>query len=250
MKYDIKRITQRAFLIYSLINVFAYAFTHVAYLFYNDTVGEIFEYVSYYFSKSAEFLAPPVIAAIAYMIYREHGIKRAILSTLAIASARAFYSLPYYYITFIYNYFYDSVESILLSLAVSVLVVLATALSAAVSICIYMLVLRIICKRSGNDISTELATPLERTNIFDFLAKGNLPVLAFALTQFVFNLILELVDTVAFFIEYSSDFRPSEIITILVNFTLLFILLVASYLIASVIKNKLVADKECDQAAE
>ena len=51
MKYDIKRITKRAFSIYALVNVIAYVLVHVAYLFTNDVIGETFEYASYYLSK-------------------------------------------------------------------------------------------------------------------------------------------------------------------------------------------------------
>lgn len=250
MKYDAKRITLRAFVIYSLVNVFAYAFAHVAYMFYSDAIGEIFEYLSYYISKSVEFLAPPVITAIAYMIYKECGIQKALLSTLAIASARIFYALPYYYIIFIYNYGYDSIESICLSLFATMLVVLVTLLGIIISISTYMLVVKIMFKRSGDDLLSELDMPIEKTLIFDFLSRGNLPILIFALLRFAFSFILELIDTITFFIEYRSDYRPSEIITILLNFTLLFILLVASYLLASAIKNKLVADNDIEKLAE
>ena len=64
MKIDIKKLTSRAFLIYALVNIFTYLFAHVAYLFANDVMGELFEYVGYYISKSVEFLAPPVIASL------------------------------------------------------------------------------------------------------------------------------------------------------------------------------------------
>ncbi|MBQ7343360.1 MAG: hypothetical protein IJW53_01195 [Clostridia bacterium] len=250
MKYDTKRITSRAFLIYSLVNVLAYAFAHVAYLFANEVIGELFEYVSYYLSKSLEFLAPPIIAAIAYLILKTSGRRRAILFTLAVASARVFYSLPYYYIIFIYNYGYDSVESILLSFLATVLVILVTMLGVLISICVYQLVERIICKRSGEDIREALARPIEKTSITDFLARSNLPVLVFALSRFAFSLTLELVDTVAYLIEYRGDYLPTEIITILVNYILLFVLLVVSYLIASLIRNKLIADNESEKTSE
>ncbi len=247
MKYDIKRITSRAFLIYSLVNVIAYAFAHVAYLFANDVIGELFEYVSYYLSKSLEFLAPPIIAEVAYLFLKVKGRRASIFFTLATASARVFYSLPYYYIIFIYNYGYDSVEAILFSFLATVLVIVLTALGAFISIGAYTLVVKIISRRSGEDVSVLLDTPTRKTKIFDFLHRENIPVLVFALSRFVFSLTLELADTVAYLIEYRGDYLPTEIITILANYTLLFILLVASYLIASVTKNKLVESDEDNQ---
>ena len=250
MKYDIKRITQRAFVIYALVNVFAYAFVHVAYLFANDVVGEIFEYFSYYLSKTVEFLAPPIIATLVYLIYKEYGRKTALITALTISFARVFYSIPYYYIIFIYNYGYDSVESITVSILATLLVVLVTALGVVISIEAYHLVMKIISKRTGADLSKELSLPIEKSNIFDFLTRANLPVLVFALARFVFSLVMELVDTVVFLIEYHSDYRAMEIVTILINFTLLFVLLVASYLIAAFIRNALIADKTTDEAIE
>ena len=250
MKYDIKRITSRAFLIYSLVNVIAYAFAHVAYLFASDVIGELFEYVSYYLSKSIELLAPPVISAIAYLILRNEGKGSAILFTLAVASARVFYSLPYYYIIFIYNYGYDSIESILLSFLATILVILVTMLGVLISIGVYHLVLQVICKHTEKDFSKELARPIEKTKAVDFLTRGNLPVLVFALSRFTFSLVLELVDTVLYLIEYRGDYLPVEIITILANYVHLFILLVVSYLIASLIKNKLIKDNDSEQPIE
>ncbi len=250
MKYDTKRITSRAFLIYSLVNVLAYAFAHIAYLFANEVIGELFEYVSYYLSKSLEFLAPPIIAAIAYLILKTSGGRGAILFTLAAASARVFYSLPYYYIIFIYNYGYDSVESILFSFLATVLVILVTMLGVLISIGVYHIVERIIYKRRRENPTEALARPTKKASITDFLHRANLPVLVFALSRFAFSLTLELVDTVAYLIEYRGDYLPTEIITILVNYVLLFVLLVASYLIASLIRNKLIADNESEKTSE
>ena len=95
-----------------------------------------------------------------------------------------------------------------------------------------------------------LARPIEKTKAVDFLTRGNLPVLVFALSRFAFSLVLELVDTVLYLIEYRGDYLPIEIITILVNYVHLFILLVVSYLIASLIKNKLIKDNDSEQPIE
>ena len=250
MKYDIKRITKRAFSIYALVNVIAYALVHVAYLFTNDVIGETFEYASYYLSKSVEFLAPPIIATVIYLVYKELGRQTALLTALTVSFARAFYTIPYYYIIFIYNYGYDSIESITLSFLATLLVILVTVLGVVISVEAYHLVMKIISKHTDTDLSKELSLPVEKSNIFDFLAKANLPILVFALARFVFSFVIELVDTITFFIEYHLDYRAMEIVTILINFTLLFVLLVASYLIAALIRNALIADKTTDEAIE
>ena len=50
----------------------------------------------------------------------------------------------------------------------------------------------------------------------------------------------EIIDTAVFLIEYKFDFTVTEAITILINFLLIFVLLVASYLLSARIKNALV----------
>lgn len=243
MKYDLKKITSRAFLIYSAINVFTYLFAHVAYLFANDVIGELFEYVSYYLSKTVEFIAPPVIAAVGFAILISYGKGALVKFALTVASARLFYSLPYYYIIFIYNHGYDSIESISLSLLATALVILLTFGGTLISLGIYSVVLNKQCKKDGAAKEDALPTLLTKSTVTDFLAPVNTPILTFALTRFAFSFVMELIDTVAFFVEYRSDYLAKEIITILVNFTLLFVLLVVSYLIAANIKNALLTEE-------
>ena len=242
MKYDVKKVIKKAFLIYSLVNLFAYAFAHIAYLFANEIIGITLEYVSYYLSKSVEFIAPPLITAIAFLIYRSSGRRFAIIFTLTVSSARVFYSLPYYYIIFIYNYGYDSIEAVLLSLLATLLIILATSLGSLVSVTVYYLIARLISRRSGED-TKEVFRYVGRAPLTDFLSRANLPVLTFALVRFVYSFALELIDAITFFIEYRQDYRPSEIVTILINFTLLFVLLVLSYLLSSATTAKLVGSE-------
>jgi hypothetical protein len=244
MKYDTKKITSRAFLIYAAVNVFTYLFAHVAYLFANDVVGELIEYVSYYLSKTAEFLAPPVIAAVALLILTSDGKGAFAKFTVTVASARLFYSLPYYYIIFIYNHGYDSLESICLSLAASALVVLLTVLGTLVCVTVSLAVMRWRCRKCDTPPALATEMIMKKHPTPDFLAIGNTPILTFALLRFAFSFTMELIDTISFFIAYRSDYLPKEIITILVNFTLLFVLLVASYLIASAVRNALIKSDE------
>ena len=244
MKYNLKKTTSRAFLVYACINVFTYLFAHVAYLFASDVIGETFEYLSYYLSKTVEFLAPPILSTLALCVLLSYGKSALVKFTLTVASARLFYSLPYYYIIFIYNHGYDSIEAISLSLLATALVILLTALGILLSLVIFYSVLSRQCKKSKKSRDEALSEVLTKSVATDFICHKNTPVLIFALLRFTFSFVMELIDTVAFFIEYRSDYIAKEIITILANFTLLFALLVASYLIAANIKNALVDNKE------
>jgi hypothetical protein len=244
MKYKTKRLTTRAFLIYTAINVIAYVFAHIAYLYANEASGEVYEYFSYYLSKSLEFIAPPILATLTYLVYKQDGVKRAIAFSASVSSARVFYSLPYYYIIFIYNHGYDSLESICLSLAASVLVVLLTVLGTLVCVTVSLAVMRYRCRKCDTPPALATEMIMKKHPTPDFLAIGNTPILTFALLRFAFSFTMELIDTISFFIAYRSDYLPKEIITILVNFTLLFVLLVASYLVASAVRNALIKSDE------
>ena len=243
MKYNLKRITKRAFGIYAIVNVLTYLFAHVAYLFASDTIGEIFEYASYYISKTVEFLAPPVIAAVALCVFISYGKGALLKFSLAVASARVFYAIPYYYIIFIYNHGYDSIESITLSIAASALVVLLTFIGTLASLGIYYLVLKHNSKRNGTEPRDALPSLMSKETVLDFLSPVNLPIFTFALSRFAFSLIMELIDTATFFIEYRSDYIAKEIITILANYTLLFVLLAVSYLLGAAVKNAVLEEE-------
>ena len=246
MTLNNKKTLTRAFLIYAAVNLFEYALAHTEYLFMNDVASEIISYFSYYVSKAVEFIAPPVIATLTFISYVNHGRGSALATALAVSSARLIYSLPYYYLIFVYNYRYDSVEAIILSLGASALVVLVTVAGAIVSVSIALWILK---KRKGVGTDELTAIANERATL-DFLDKKCLPLTVFAFLRFGFSLITELVDTVSFFIEYVADYTAAEIITILVNYVLLFILVVASYLISMLVKNVLAKTHEAENNAE
>ena len=242
MKYNVRRLTSRAFLIYMLINIFTYAFAHTAYLFVNDAFGLTFEYISIYLSRIADFLAPPIIATLAFTVYSVFGMRKAMLFSLGVASARIFYTLPYYYLIFIYNYAYDSVESIALSFIASLLVIGLTVGGAAISVLIAAAVLKKKTRLDRKALKDTLPELIEERSGFDFLGRENVAFLVFALLRFAVELLKELIDTVLFLIEYRSDYSAAEILTILANYVLIFALLVASYALAVLIKNKVVAN--------
>ena len=244
MERDNKKLIPRAFLIYAAVNIVTYALAHMEYLFMNDTVGEILAYFSYYVSKSVEFIAPPVIAAITFLVFADGGIKKAFTASLAISSARFFYSLPYYYLIFIYKYRYDSIESLCLSLGASLLIILLTSVGALICVGAAIWVL----KKSGVTAPDQIADIAKDRVSTDFLNKACMPITVFVLMRTAFSLVLEIIDTVLFFIEYGADYTAAEIITMLVNYVLILILLVASYLVCMAIKNAIVNRGEAKEA--
>lgn len=244
MKKTTKRIVIRAFLIYTLVSIFTYALYHIAYLFTNDALGLTFEYIAYYVSNAVDFLTPPIMATVMLVLSAREGAKKAFLHTLLISTARIYYTLPYYYLIFIYNYNYDSIESILISFAVSVVAIVIVALGALISFVIATFILGKRMKKRYSEIISSLPKIVKEPSTLDFLNTASIHLLVFTLLRFAISLIGELTDTVIFFVEYGSDYTLAEIGTMLGNYVLLFILLVVSYLVCAKVKNLLARCEE------
>ena len=238
MKQNCRKITLRAFGIYALLNALVYLLSHIAYLFENDGVGKMFEYISYYVTGIFDFLIPTTLATVMLTLYASVGIKKALLHTALISTGRIFYTLPYYYLAF-FDSFYglDFLELLLLSFAVSVLIILFNVLSAYISVMIATLVLKLVSKKTRAEIITELPEIVKTPSTLNFLEYTNIPILVFSLTGFAFALLEELVNTAVYFVRYKLDYTAEEITTILVNYVLLFVLLILSYIVSIRVKN-------------
>lgn len=239
MKRETRKIVWRIFLMYAAVNIFNYALAHVAYLFKNDVIGEIFEYISYYTSLALDFLAPPMLATVMLVLCARESTRKAFGHMLLISTARIFYTLPNYYVTFIYKYRYDSVESLLVSLIASVLIILLSSLISlgCLKIALYMLKRKV--RKSGSKSAPTLPELVQMTATNDFLNTAGFSLTVFAVLSFIFHIVKELVDTVSFFVEYRSDYTMTEIATILTNYVLLFLLLIAAYRLCVRLKNRL-----------
>ena len=239
------KLLKKSFLILALAGLFNYLFAHLAYLNMNTDTGVVYEYVTLYLSKILNFIAPVAVSFIALYAYAAHGRKKAVLYSIALSSARIAYYLPYYYIIYIFNYGYDSIESILLSLLSSLGVSIFTALLALLPIWLWCLFAKKQIAESCSSLEEYLHGAItERQSPADFTGGANLAFLIASVCSFVCLLIPEIIDTVSFFISYRQDYLPIEIITMLVNYVLLFILLVASYLLASTVKKLLITKTE------
>ena len=238
MSNNTAKVTLRSFLIFTAANIFVYVFAHLAYIFSGESVADVFELLRFYVLNVLDYISPVVISAIALVVYLCDGKVKAALSVAIISSAKLFYTIPFYYLTFIRSFNYNSVESLLLAIGAGILSVLTLTLCCAIMLLIAGLALKLYAKRTNAQADPSLAYMSEEST-YDFLRVGNLPILIFSLTVFLVNLITETVDTVAFFIEYGVDYTPVEIASIMINFALIFLMLVVSYVVASVIKARI-----------
>ncbi|MBR2972377.1 MAG: hypothetical protein IKC61_05570 [Clostridia bacterium] len=247
MKRDTKKIVWHIFLMYSALNVINYTLAHIAYLFENDVIGAAFEYISYYTTLALDFLAIPMLATVMLVLRARESAGRAFVHMILISTARIFYTLPYYYVAFIYNYRYDSLESILFSLVASVAIIL---ISALVSIIYLAIAVHFLVRKAKKNKSVNIPTVydvVKTPTTSDFLSTSGLPLTVFSLLSFGLHGVKELIDTVSFFIEYRLSYTAGEIVTILLNYVLLFLLLIAAYNLCARLKNRL-AKYEIDES--
>ena len=237
MKQKNKRIVLWAFLIYACANLSVYLASHFAPYINNDVIGVICEYLAFYLLKALEFIAPPIIATLMLIIFTHKNLEKAISAAVVISSARIFYFLPYLYMQTFYEG--GSLYAILISLIGCIRITILTAAGAYISLCIGLIALRLTLKRSYQETISTLPELLERKSDLDFLKPENLLIMIFALLRFVLDVIMEIIDTVSFFISEGADYSAIDIFTMLFNYVWLFALLVAAYLIACRIKDAL-----------
>lgn len=248
MNIKSKRIILWTFLVYLALNLSTFLISYCATFVNSDLIGAALEYIGYYSLSALEFLAPPIVATIAILIYADKGVSKALLSVLAILSGKLFYLFPVYYLEYVYSY--DSLEAALISLAVCFGAVLITALGVAVSLCVALFVLQRVLKKSHQDTVECLpALLMERSNT-DFLAAVNIPLTVFVLLRFIAELITELVYTIKFFVSYGQDYSLGEILTILSNYVLLFLLLVGGYILSVLVKNLATKDAKAEKTTD
>jgi hypothetical protein len=178
-----------------------------------------------------------LVAATMLVVYALKGTKSAIVCAIIASLGRLLFTLPYYYIIYIYNYGYDSVESITLSLFSSVGIIAFTVIGAFLSLWIAVMIIR----KSEGDVKSSIVYSLEENQATaDFSSGANRAILIFAAIRLIRGLISEIIDTVTFFLEYGLDYTIGEIVTIMCNYVLLFALVAIAYLVGVKVKNLIV----------
>ena len=172
---------------------------------------------------------------------RRFGIGAAALYVLIFDLPCLFYTLPYNYLDFFYSDLGTS-DSILLSMLYSLLQI---AVTFAEGFLLFLLMIFVLKKLAKQPIKTqsELSKILAPANFFDFNAPVTAAVFSAALARFIYNLGLEIYDTVLYLIKFSSSTRAEEIIYIVLSYIFILATLLLSHMSALAIKDLLVKNK-------
>ena len=231
MNLNTKKLFSKAFLLFGAYHLARYLFAHAAYMHMQDESGIIFEYVTLYLNKLTDFLVPAVMGVLMLLTYTYVDMRSAIKISLVSASSTLLFSIPYYYIIFIYNYGYDSIESITLAAIATVGTIAFTFLLSMISLAIALAIIRR-SQKLGRGTSREyLTSALSEKSTGDFSSGANPALLVFPAVSFVYLFIRELIDTVTFFMDYGLDYTAGEILLIIFNYIFLFMLLALSYIV-------------------
>ncbi len=239
MNFNNRSLKLKSFGTLALIYAVLYLFAHLEYLYFYEASGIVWEYVNFYASKIADFVIPVAVASVSFTVLCYKGAAAAFMYALAASSARMVFTLPFYYIYFIVNYGYDSVESILLSALASLATLALSLLFTLLSLTVAVLLLR--KKRTLSEMREAYASLLQDTVSRDYASGANKAITILALCRFAYAMISEIIDTVTFFIEYGDDYTFTEALLPVIHAVLYFALLIASYLLAKRIKDSVVS---------
>lgn len=220
------------------------------YVMVNYDIG-YFEYFRLFLNKFIEFALPALASCLLIKAYTDGGMQRVSCKSIFFALARIIYLLPYYYLYFI-AYGYDSVESILLSLAVSLfsaalmwghlllLFLIMREVSTAIAIKDKVANLPKLQEKKIRDENIKKLAALNRKSfgsaneiggMFDFSCPLVAGIFAAVFGEFVINLVREIIDTVTYLVDFAGYYRIEEIVTITALFLFLMIELFALHAI-------------------
>ena len=194
--------------------------------FYESTAAII---ISPYLINFFEALFPVACALIIYLTTND-GIKNKILPMLLISLSRITYTFPYYYIYYVSDVF-DSLESVLLSLLVSILYISSFFLQTF--ICISLI-------NYAKSRVEERNKLIVRAKLFNIEDRTNFGILICVFFIFIIFLVRELINTVSFFREVGGSYYFEEILTIVLSYVILPVFAFTHYAICVFIKNKLI----------
>jgi hypothetical protein len=228
MKFNDKKFTAHA----SIALLAAYLLTFIVYYLANYIIGGVALTYVWLFLQKATYLLLPIAASV--IVFTESaflGIKRALISAIALSMTRMIYFIPYYYLIFILDGF-DSVESI----SYGALVSLGEAIIAyGLTVAVFFVMRAVFKKRSGGKIPcASLICKPTRLDISEPVAASFIFI---SLAAFAYLFIIEIADTVSFIIEYSGRFSSTEIVYTVVSYVFDIAMFAIYFTVMSNVKN-------------
>lgn len=239
MKLYSKNLYTKASLLLLLGYFVTFLSFYLANVLFYDTA--VFSYL-WYFVQKATFLLLPLISALLILTeYAYSGMKRALIALIPLSATKIMYSLPYYYLNFVYDPFYDSLDALLLALLRSFLEIIALY---AFTLAVFFLMKFIL------DLASKKQEPhaalLSRPTTLNFSDPVSLTFMVSSLLAFLYFFTVEIVDTVSVISRYSARLTGGEIVYMIFSYVFDVLLLALHYFALAYIKNYIVKTRVKD----
>ncbi len=230
------KILSRLFLILTITHVVLYAIYHLSYVFIMNEWSIIFSYLYLYLGKAVSILLPAFIATVAIMTYAYLGRGKMLLYAFLLSLSTLFHSIPYYYIICI-SYGFDTFESLLLLLPISLGAALLCFGLSVISALIGLLALKE--KNKSIAKAEALRDGLATASVFDGASRVGRALLIPSIVAFAVQFIREVVDALSFFIDSDWSYELTDLTLIILNLVFTLLVLVLSALSTNLTKKKI-----------
>ena len=205
-------------LIFLLLSAAEFLVFYLFMLFFSAHSG----YYVYFVQRTV--LLTLLVAASVTVYKTAKSIGEIILHSALISATRCIFFIPFFYLRFLSNALYDSVDAILLSLLASVVAILIHAAAAAV----FSIIIKSVCTRRGM-AENEIARPT------DFKSPFTSTVLVISFIIAIINFLVELITAIIFVVESSGILFVGEAIYIVISLLFPILMLVGIYFLSILI---------------
>lgn len=226
-----KPMIRKYAIILAVANLITFAVYHTA-LYVFRTQATL--YVYFYFSELMNTILPVVSAVGLLAAYASCGANKPLLYCLYFSLTSLLNYFPYY----AYEYAYQGYEIGTVLTFASLEGVFMTAAVYARTLALYLLMLFALTRFSKHKVLTKDAI-FKKTDILDFQHPVTFSLFTASIASFIYNLVLEIIDTVSYIREVEGSFEVGEIIYIMMRYVFILALMFISHAVAVFVKNKL-----------
>lgn len=222
----------------AICSILEYSLYHIEHLFSGSVFGDIMYYIRHYLTEGFEFIIPALVGTLMLIILTYYGWRSALLFGALASISRLFYFLPWYYMHYIYNMGFDSLESIFFSFLTSVGFSLLSYLECALFFGVAAALLYL-TRRREKDALTYLKESMPRHDTWNVTQGCEMLIGSLSLLAFLRRCIVLTADTISFFLKHGSSFRTSELLSIVIDYLLALIYLIVAHLVICRIKKRM-----------
>ena len=243
-------------LLFALIHLFEYGIEHVIYLLRDascsgqisidssalNLISLIAEYaVDLVEIASLGFMALMILISIAYS-----SMKHTVILGICMILTKLVYIIPHYYMTFI-SYGYDSIETLLIALPLSLFILLI--ITAILAIIVLLSIIPALRKAGSGGVryNDALGGDIETHEYLNLTNSATAGIAISAIAASGIHIFIAIFETVDVFIKYGASLPPTEILSLVLRYIFLLLVFIGLHFLLCFIKSlmlKNIADTE------